>query len=501
MSLLLDALHRASKDKEKAALAAANASAAESLSEGKFVLAAPTVPAPDFPDLVPSALVVTSAVVQAPLAFAPEAPTVVAKPMTLELEMELEASPPPAVTPTTEKPFDKALIFEKMPPKDVPRIAENIAATAVAATALKRIDSALKSPNLHAVAAAAAIQNAYAAPVLKTRRPENRRAMVLAGIAAVLGLALASFALGLWGDPEKLLGLGGASSIVPSTAIPQVPAPMPPSLVAVAPIVVSVTPVASPVLPPAPAPAAVPAVAVASPPATAPKKLPGTPVNEPVLRVAPAAPVFAARARSQSALEIGYAALQAGRFDDASRAYTAALEVNPVEPDALLGLAYIAHAKGQREEALTYYRRVLRQDPGNSVANAGLLALETGTNGAATGSSQGDRAKELAARQPESAAVQALAANALVQEGALPDAALAFARAQALEPANPVHAYNLAVALDKLGNYAQAATQYEKALRVNATATAPLGAPQAGAARVRAAQLRQSLGLPPETVP
>ena len=496
MSLLLDALHRASKDKEKAALAAANASAAESLSEGKFVLAAPTVPAPEFPDLVPSALVVTSAVVQRPLALAPEVSMVVAKPLTLEFEMELESSSPPA-----EKPFDKALIFEKMPPKDAPRIAENTASIAVAATTLKRTDSAPKSPNLHAVAAAAAIQNAYAGPSLKTHRPANRRAMVLAGIAAVLGLALASFALGVWGDPEKLLGLGGVSSVVPSTAIPQVPAAMPPPLVTVAPAVASVMPVASPVLFPAPAPVAVPAAAVASPPVAAPKKPPGSPLNEPVLRAAPAAPVFAARARSQSALEMGYAGLQAGRFDDASRAYTAALEANPVEPDALLGLAYIAHAKGQREEALTYYRRVLRQDPGNSVANAGLLALETGTNGVATGSSQGERAKELAARQPESAAVQALAANALVQEGALPDAALAFARAQALEPANPVHAYNLAVAFDKLGNYTQAAAQYEKALRISATATSPLGAPQASAARVRATQLRQSLGLPSETVP
>ena len=132
MSLLLDALHRASKDKQKAAQAAADASSAESLSEGKFVLAASAVPASAFPDLVPAALVVTSPVKQTPLELAPAVPTVVAKPMTLELEMELEASPPPAVTPTTEKPFDKALIFEKMPPKDAPRIAENTAAIAVA---------------------------------------------------------------------------------------------------------------------------------------------------------------------------------------------------------------------------------------------------------------------------------------------------------------------------------------------------------------------------------
>ena len=198
---------------------------------------------------------------------------------------------------------------------------------------------------------------------------------------------------------------------------------------------------------------------------------------------------------------MGYAALLSGRFDDASRSYGVALDANPGEPDALLGMAYIAHTKGQRDEAQSYYRRVLRQDPGNSVANAGLVALEAGASGSANGTTQGERARELAVRQPESAAVQSLAATALVQEGALPDAALAFARAQALEPNNPLYTYNLAVALDKLGSYAQAAVQYERALRVNAAAATPLGPAQVNAARVRAGQLRQSLGLSPEVTP
>ncbi|OYT92844.1 MAG: hypothetical protein CFE43_06075 [Burkholderiales bacterium PBB3] len=520
MSLLLDALQRASKDKEKAAQAAANAAAADSLSEGKFVLAAPAVPASDFPDLVPSAPVATSPVAEVPMALTPESPVVAEKPMVLELEMELETSAPPAaVAPAPVKPVDAPPAITKAPAKDAIEISTNSVATAAVVASTKRPDSAFntpKSPNPQA--AAAAIQNAYAAPVFETRRPPNRRAMVLAGIAGALGLAFASFLFGVWGDPEKLLGLSSVSSVAPAapaTAVQQAPAPAP-SPVAVAPELVAATaqvpiPVPAPgvggvvPLPQAAASAAVPmplpTAAMAPTAATPPKKPPNPPATEPVLRATPTTPVFAARARSQSALEVGYAALQAGRFDDASRAYAAALEANSSEPDALLGLAYIAHTKGQRDEAQSYYRRVLRHDPGNSVANAGLVALESGSSGAANGVSQGERAKELAARQPESAAVQALAASALVQEGALPDAALAFARAQALEPANPLHAYNLAVALDKLGNYAQAATQYEKALRVSAAASVPLGAPQASAARVRAAQLRQSLGLPQETTP
>ena len=515
MSLLLDALHRASKDKEKAALAAAHAAAAESLSEGKFGLTAPTVPAADFPDLVPSAIVITSPIAETPMELATEPSTAMAKPEVLELEMELEVSPPPAVVPQPEKPAEKAFLVDRAPVKGDFSAAESAVASAVVTAPIKRTDSSPKSPNPQA--AAAAIQNAYAAPVFATRRPPERRAMVLAGIAAALGLAFASFALGLWGDPEKLLGLSSVSSVAPPAAMQQAPAAVPPPLVAVvpdgnavantnttAPSTVSApsmapAPVASTAAPllQGPASATMPAVAIAPPPAPSPKDPPNPQINEPVLRATPAGPVFAARARSQSALEVAYAALQAGRFEDASRAYAAALDANPGEPDALLGLAYIAHSKGQRDEAQSYYRRVLRQEPGNSVANAGLVALDAGANG----TFQGERVKELAARQPESAAVQALAARALVQEGALPDAALAFARAQALEPTNPLHAYNLAVALDKLGDYAQAASQYEKALRINAAAAAPLGAPQASAARLRAAQLRQALGLSPEAAP
>ncbi len=505
MSLLLDALHRASKDKEKVALAAAHAAAVEPLSEGKLAPAVATLPGADFPDLVPFATAATMPAAETPLAVAPEISMAVAKPVVLELEMELEVSPPKAVAPGPETPAERV---DKAIAKDIPQGVQSSAAAAVDAASFKRAGSVPKTPNPQA--AAAAIQKAHAMPVTERRRPPNRRAMVLAGIAGVLGLAFASFALGVWGDPEKLLGLGGVSSMAPSTVMQQAPAPAPPQLVVIAPDVAAAAPV--PVATPAPvvngvaslpqqrsASVAMPAVTTASPQrAPVSQKLSRSRVAEPVLRAEPAAPVFAARARSQSALEVGYAALQTRRFDDASRAYTAALETNPSEPDALLGMAYIAHIKGQRDVAQSFYRRVLRQDPSNSVANAGLVALEAGTSGAASDMSQGQRAKELAARQPESAALQALAASALVQEGALPDAALAFARAQALEPANPLHGYNLAVALDKLGNYAQAATQYENALRVNAAAVVPLGTPQANAARLRAAQLRQSLGLPQE---
>ncbi len=219
----------------------------------------------------------------------------------------------------------------------------------------------------------------------------------------------------------------------------------------------------------------------AKPAPTQPKELVSRPTSPP--------PVFSPKVSSQGSLEQGYAALLDGRLDDAALAYGAALASNPMERDALLGLAYVAHSKGRREEAQALYRKVLRLEPGNSVANAGLIALEAASNGA----SNSDRAKALASRQPDSAAAQALAAGALVQDGLLAEAALAFSRAQGLEPNNPWHSYNLAVALDRLGNYAQALEQYDRALLNKSRAPTPLGAQQIESARSRATQLQHSL--------
>ena len=90
-----------------------------------------------------------------------------------------------------------------------------------------------------------------------------------------------------------------------------------------------------------------------------------------------------------------------------------------------------------------------------------------------------------------------MAASALVQDGLLAEAALAFSRAQELEPTNPWHSYNLAVALDKLGNSAQALEQYQKALNNQGRSPSPLRPQQVESARVRASQLRQSMATSP----
>ena len=157
---------------------------------------------------------------------------------------------------------------------------------------------------------------------------------------------------------------------------------------------------------------------------------------------------------------MAYAALTQGRTAEAAAAYKAALAENPEERDALLGLAYIAHQAAREEEARDLYQRVLRQEPNNPSARAGLL-IQTLSNDAedVSGSS-----RDIAEQNPGSAAAQSVLGHSLVRQGRLSDAQQAFQRAHALEPGVALHAFNLAVALDRLRSYGQARTYYERAL-------------------------------------
>ncbi len=148
---------------------------------------------------------------------------------------------------------------------------------------------------------------------------------------------------------------------------------------------------------------------------------------------------------------------------EATQAYTQALAGNPEERDALLGLAYIAHRQGRADDARAYYKRVLRQEPDNPVAKTGLLTL----NPAEDAQELGSRSREVAEQSPDSAAAQSALGHALVRQGRLADAQLAFNRAQMLEPGVALHAFNLAVALDRLRNYGQARLYYERAMALS----------------------------------
>lgn len=342
--------------------------------------------------------------------------------------------------------------------------------------------------------------------LLRAKRPptaKNRtRVMVLAGVAVALVLATAMGAvfLGALGDPLVLaqnLGLMApqqpltppSGSLTPTqvadSAVPAVATAEPATTtVAAAQSAVAQSANAAPLRPVAEAAARKTVVAGSPGPSGSPGLAPSR------SRVAMAVPVSSlacplgtlppdckaadsdgnagqglqgsvqSRSSGPSILEQGYSALTQGRLQEAESVYVRALKVNPEERDALLGLAYIAQKQQRPDDAQTYYRRVLRQEPDNAVARAGLLALNSLSNSQEFGS----QSRLLAEQNPASAAAQSMLGHALVRQDRLADAQLAFARALQLEPGVARHAFNLAVALDRLHDYDAAQRYYERAL-------------------------------------
>lgn len=500
MSLLLDALNRASKDKAEASAAAKAATNGEKVAPpvktsgpGTAAARTPTTPTPASTPLAPDwptiGLELTSA--NAP-AIKPEPvkAATIEKPAAIEDELKLVMEPEKVSVPRATETIAPSAVLR---PTNEPTVADKSSIKSVQTPDPKPVtkvepvsaEPRRASPPPDAPRVAQSILRAKAPPA-GTGKP--KRLIVLGATAALLAMGLGSVMLGWWGDPLNWLQPSNiqASSIPPSVE-PGDPVIEPPVLEPVATVVAAATP----------GPAVAPdrrAPLVAKPPSALVKvKTPrsgaqaasrteeiltecgpgssgpgcSTPHSKPAA-AAPSrkvTPTLLQTGRSgPSLLETGYAALIKGRLQEASQAYNQALSSNPEERDALLGLAYIAHQQGREEEAQAHYKRVLRQDPGNPTARAGLLTLSP----YADVNELGSRASEVAEQNPDSAAAQSALGHGLVRQGRLADAQLAFQRAQKLEPTVALHAFNLAVALDKMRNYQPALTFYQRALALSA---------------------------------
>jgi thioredoxin-like negative regulator of GroEL len=157
-------------------------------------------------------------------------------------------------------------------------------------------------------------------------------------------------------------------------------------------------------------------------------------------------------------LSQAYAAYQRGALAEAQQLYTrAAAQVRSV--DALLGLAAIASVQNREEDAQRLYREVLNLDPRNSAAQSALLDLLGNTDSQATES----RLKTLIDRDPSPRLYQTLG-SLYANEGRWSDAQAAYFEAYRSAPDNADYAFNLAVSLDQLHQFASALSYYEKAL-------------------------------------
>ncbi len=271
------------------------------------------------------------------------------------------------------------------------------------------------------------------------------------------------------------------------------PAPQP--VVAAKPVAVSPAPVASAPAASTPAtePALIPAQSVfstrpdspvpskpepaAANTATVPSK--ATPAPPPTGQIAAPAAASAAPVVSQSRIVVSrgdstalrvsapvsdaYAALESGRFDTARPLYEQALRGEPGNIDALLGLAAIAQHENRADDASRYYLRILEVDPRHALAQSGLIALM----GRADPQAAETRLKQLLAREPSPPLYFTLG-NLYADQGLWSQAQQAYFQAHHLDTGNPDYAYNLAVALEHLGQQKLALGFYRRAVQLAA---------------------------------
>jgi tetratricopeptide (TPR) repeat protein len=175
----------------------------------------------------------------------------------------------------------------------------------------------------------------------------------------------------------------------------------------------------------------------------------------PSLRLAPApAP------RVPAEIVAGYEALRSGDLQGARRSYTAAYAADSSSIDANLGLATVEARLGNIGAAAGHYRRVLDADPGNATALAGLASMAD--------MSQPEQLEQQLradiARYPQSAALHFALGNLYAARGRWQDAQAAFFETLRLEPASADALYNLAVAMDHMGQSRLAADYYGRAV-------------------------------------
>jgi tetratricopeptide (TPR) repeat protein len=243
--------------------------------------------------------------------------------------------------------------------------------------------------------------------------------------------------------------------------------------------------------PPAPQPAATPS-APQAPVVAAPA--PEAPVRKPAPRLAqrlPPTPLVSATPEASAPrvpsvhpkVEAGYAAYIAGNLDAARSDYQQALNDEPANHDALLGMAALDVRAGRLEAAEAAYLRLLLADPRDAEAQAALIALRGSRIDPVTAES---RLKNMLAADPKAHALNFTLGNQLAQQGRWAEAQAQYFKAFAAEPTNADFAYNLAVSLDHLRQPKQALEYYKHAIALARTHGASFNL---AAAEARAAQL------------
>ena len=265
-------------------------------------------------------------------------------------------------------------------------------------------------------------------------------------------------------------------------------APKPAAPLVAAPNAIPGLPGSSAAIPPPSAAAAAPA---AAPAARAAPIEPPVETPRPRQRVAEVQPAPVAREprvtrnapEVNPKVEAGYAAYTGGDLATARSEYEQALRDEPMNRDALLGVAAIDIRSGRYESAEALYLRVLQIEPRDPQAQAALISLRSGRSDPLATES---RVKSLLAADPSAHALNFALGNQFAQQNRWAEAQQEYFKAYTADPDNADFAYNLAVSLDHLRQPRQALDYYQRAISLSQKRGASF---ELGAAKVRATEL------------
>lgn len=232
---------------------------------------------------------------------------------------------------------------------------------------------------------------------------------------------------------------------------------------------------------------------------TPPAMTSAAPTRRTPARAAPAAPATASVtappgasaerltiSREPAPLAAAWAALQRGDVEQAEALYRRVLEAEPGQVDADLGLAVIAHARGDDDAARRGYRRVLESVPDHPRAWGGLAELAgDGELGQVE-----SRLRQLLATRAAAPLHFALG-NVLARQQRWSDAQLEYFAAASLEPRSADYAFNVAVALERIGKSGAALPWYRRAVAAAADGRAARFDPAVIGARIAELEVAQ----------
>ena len=160
-----------------------------------------------------------------------------------------------------------------------------------------------------------------------------------------------------------------------------------------------------------------------------------------------------------SLLDQAYTKFQAGDYDGANQLYTQVLQREPDNRDGLLGAAAVAMKQQRLEHAHLQYQKLLRLDPKDTLARAGISFIDMNVR-------DESQLKFILREQPDAAHLHFALGALHSSQNRWAEAQQSYFNAVTHDSQNADYAYNLAVSLDQLGQYKAARGFYQKALQL-----------------------------------